>query len=145
MVAEKSAGIIVFRMENKEPEFLILHYGAGHWDFPKGHVEEGESEEQTALRETEEETGIKEIIFVPGFRNSISYFFKRKKETVKKEVIFFLAETKTKAVKLSFEHKDYKWLNYEDAMKQLNFDNAKEMLKRANDFLSSHDKERTSV
>ena len=57
MKREKSAGAIVFRKE-KEPVYLLLHYEAKHWDFPKGHVEKNETDEQTVRREIQEETGI---------------------------------------------------------------------------------------
>ncbi len=52
-----------------------------------------------------------------------------------KLVVFYLAETKTKDVKISFEHQNYKWLPYEEALKQLTFKNAKEILKKANAFI----------
>lgn len=145
MRVEKSAGAIVFRRHNKKTEYLLLHYGAGHWDFPKGHIERGESEEDALRREVFEETGIKDLRLIPGFRKMMRYFFrayphKRSKasgrETIMKLVFFYLAETKTKKVKLSFEHTGYKWLPYEKARRQLTFQNAKEMLKAANSFLA---------
>ncbi|MBI4141461.1 NUDIX domain-containing protein [Candidatus Woesearchaeota archaeon] len=63
-----------------EPKYLLLHYTAGHWDFPKGHVEHGESNEKTARREIEEETGIKELKILPEFKETIHYFFKQNKQ-----------------------------------------------------------------
>ncbi|MFH1332713.1 MAG: NUDIX domain-containing protein, partial [archaeon] len=63
MIKEKSAGVIVYN----NGEFLILQYTAGHWDFPKGHIEKGETERETALRELKEETGITDAFFVKGF------------------------------------------------------------------------------
>ena len=59
MPKEKSAGAVIFRMENGEPYYLLLRYYSGHWEFAKGHIEEGESNEETVKREIEEETGIK--------------------------------------------------------------------------------------
>ncbi|MBI4143302.1 NUDIX domain-containing protein [Candidatus Woesearchaeota archaeon] len=116
-------------------KYLLLHYGAGHWDFPKGHQEKNEKEEQTALREIKEETGIEEIEFVDGFRQVISYYYKRDNETIFKEVIFFLGHSATDEVTLSKEHIGYAWLNYEHAFKKLTFNNAKELIKKANEFL----------
>ncbi len=135
MEKEKSCGTIVFVREKQLPVFLLLKYAAGHWDFPKGHVEEGETEEATALRELEEETGITTARLVPGFREKITYYYKRGKETVFKQVRFFLVETKEKTVKISFEHKAYKWLGFREAMQTLTFGNARQMLKKANNFL----------
>ena len=52
-----------------------------------------------------------------------------------KLVSFYLAETKTKEVTISWEHQDYKWLEYDEALKLVTFKNAKELLKKANDFV----------
>ncbi len=145
MPREVSAGAIVFRKEKNQIYYLLLHYQSGHWDFPKGHIEKGEKPEDTVRREVEEETGIKDIKILPGFKEYIKYFFRRnyglKKEEKKKApwvfkiVEFYLAETKTKEIKLSFEHKDFKWLSFQDALRQLTFKNAKDILKKANDYL----------
>lgn len=126
-----SAGFIVFN----KGKFLLLHYGAGHWDFPKGHIEKGETIEEAARRELEEETGIKDIYIVPGFEEKLGYFFKRDGKIVHKEVVFFLAETKTSSVKLSHEHIGYKWLSYHEALAQLTFKSAKDILSKAEKFL----------
>jgi 8-oxo-dGTP pyrophosphatase MutT (NUDIX family) len=142
MPVEKSAGIIVFRRENKEKGkiyYLLLHYQAGHWDFPKGHIEEGESEIETALRELKEETGISEVKIIPGFRETIKYFFKRNSKAVLKFVFFYLGQTRKKRVKLSFEHIGYKWLPLEKALEQLTFKTAKNLLKKAHQFLVSRE------
>lgn len=135
MPKEKSCGAIVFKKQKDGIKYLILHYGAGHWDFPKGRQEKNEKEEQTALREIKEETGIEDIEFADGFREAISYFYKQGGETVFKEVIFFLAQSATDEVKLSSEHIGYAWLGYENAYKKLTFNNAKELLRKANQFL----------
>ncbi len=136
MPKEKSCGTIVFSGKSN-PEFLLLHYSAGHWDFPKGHVEEGETEEATALRELEEETGISSARIVAGYREKIQYYYKKEKQTVFKEVIFFLIETKEKMVKISHEHTESKWLGFEEAVEQLTFSNSKAMLKKAAEFLEN--------
>jgi len=137
MVREISAGAVIFRKVNEEPIYLLLHYGSGHWDFVKGHIEKGETEKQTVIRETEEETGITDLKFIDGFRERIKYFFHRGKKVVYKEVIFYLAETKKKEIHLSFEHIGYIWLPYKDAINQLTFENAKNVLKKAHKHLSN--------
>ena len=133
MPQEHSAGTIIY-MKGK---YLLLHYRAGHWDFPKGHIEKGENAWDTARRETIEETGIKDIFLVKGFKHIIEYFFKDKGQVVHKDVILFLVETNTEAVKLSDEHIGFEWLEYQDALKKLTFDNAKTILKNAEAFLSA--------
>jgi len=145
MPREKSAGAIVFRKEGNKIYYLLLHYKAGHWEFPKGHIEKNESEEDTVKREIEEETGIDDIEIIKGFKEYVKYFFRKsynlKNEARKKAplvfkiVVFYLAKTKTKKVKISFEHQGYKWLPYKQAFEQLTFKNAREILKKANDFL----------
>ncbi|MFH1420498.1 MAG: NUDIX domain-containing protein [Candidatus Aenigmatarchaeota archaeon] len=132
---ERSAGAVVFCEAGKKRLYLILNYGAGHWDFPKGHVESKESVEETARREILEETGLKDVKLVPGFEHKISYFFTKNKRRVHKEVVFLLAETKSEKIKLSFEHKGFKWLSYGKASERLTFKNAKDVLEKAEGFL----------
>lgn len=133
MIQEKSAGTVVYN----GGKYLLLHYGSGHWDFPKGHMEKGEDEKQTALRELKEETGIGDAFFIKDFKEKIEYFFRREKELVHKEVVFFLVETKTKEIKITDEHKDYEWLPYNEAVQRTTFANAKELLRKANELLGS--------
>ncbi|HII85903.1 TPA: NUDIX domain-containing protein [Candidatus Bathyarchaeota archaeon] len=136
MLQEKSCGAVVFKKDS-EVCFLLLRYEAGHWDFVKGNVEPNESERETVMRELKEETGIAAAEFVDGFRVRIEYFYRRQGETIRKEVVFFLVEAKTGDVKLSFEHVDYQWLNYQQALEKLTFKNAKNVLQKANTFLYS--------
>lgn len=139
MPKEKSCGAIVFKRAKDGIKYLLLHYEAGHWDLPKGHQEKNEKEEQTALREIKEETGIEDIQLVENFRETISYYYKRGQETIFKEVIFFLAQSATDEVTISKEHIGYAWLNYEHALKKLTFNNAKELLKKADEFLKKYE------
>ena len=136
MGTEKSAGIVLFRNDSNKNEFLLLNYPQGHWDFVKGKVEENETTHETAIRETKEETGISNIEFIDGFEEWVEYDFKFKKEDIHKKVIFFLAKTDEKNVRLSHEHNDYIWLEYNDALKKTTFENAKNVLSNANEFLS---------
>ena len=137
MRKQKSAGIVLFRNISNENEFLLLNYPQGHWDFIKGKIEQNETPHETAIRETKEETGITNIEFVDGFEESVEYDFRFKKEDIHKKVIFFLAKTNEKNIKLSHEHNDYLWLEYNDALKKTTFENAKNVLTKANEFLSS--------
>ena len=132
---EKSAGAVIFR-ENNERKYLLLHYEEGHWDFPKGNIEKGEGEKQTAIREIKEETGISKIRIVAGFKEKLHYFYKRENQLISKWVVFYLAETEEKRITLSFEHIGYKWISYEKALAQLTYKNAKEMLKKAEQSLT---------
>ena len=135
MPKESSCGAVVFKRHKEGTKYLVLHYEAGHWDFPKGHQEKNEKEEQTAAREIKEETGIEDIEFADGFREVITYFYKRGNETIHKEVVFFLAQSATEEVTISKEHIGYAWMGYEHAFNKLTFNNAKELLRKADQFL----------
>ncbi len=135
MPKEKSIGAVVFQKHGKELLFLLLHYSAGHWGFPKGHVEAGETEKETLLRELREETSLTDVQIVPGFKQQTSYFFKGRDGTTFKEVVFYLLESNTGRVRLSHEHTGFQWLPFEKAVKKLSFKNTKNVLSRARDFL----------
>jgi bis(5'-nucleosidyl)-tetraphosphatase len=157
MPRENSAGAIIFRKEGLEKSpriyYLLLHYAPsepgrrGQWGFAKGHVEKKETDEQTARREVFEETGIKDLKIMPGFKKIEKYFFKKnygmkgearkKAPWVFKTVVFFVAETKTKKIRLSDEHIDFVWLPISQAIKKTTFKNSKDMLKKANQFIIS--------
>jgi len=137
MREQKSAGIVLFRNTSNKNEFLLLNYPQGHWDFIKGKVEQGETPYETASRETKEETGISDIEFIDGFEESVEYDFRFKNEDIHKKVIFFLAKTNEKKISLSHEHNDFVWLEYDDALKKTTFRNAKNVLSKTNEFLSS--------
>jgi len=136
LFSEKSCGAVVF-LKNSEVNYLLMRYGAGHWDFVKGNVEPNESEKDTVIRELREETGIVDARFVDDFREKIEYFYRRQGATIHKEVIFFLIETHTEKVELSFEHVGYTWLNYQHAMEKLTFKNAKDVLQKAHELLTA--------
>jgi 8-oxo-dGTP pyrophosphatase MutT (NUDIX family) len=137
MANEKSCGAVVFRGDGPARRYLLLHYEEGHWDLPKGHVERGEDEKATARRETREETGIDDLVFLSGFRERMEYVYKREGRLMHKEVIFFLGRTETEKVTLSDEHVGFEWLPYEDALERLTFGNAKDLLKAAHAFLEA--------
>ena len=90
MIEETSSGVVLFRKENDKILFLLLHYPSGHWDFVKGKMEEGETPHETAIRETQEETGITDVEFLDNFEEWIQYNFQYQGELVQKKVVFFL-------------------------------------------------------
>ena len=133
MFDEYSAGAILFSLnENSHKmEYLLLHNTSGHWEFPKGNFEVGEDGFETARREICEETGITDIEFVKDFESKIEYYFKRSDKLVRKRVIFYMARTNTRKVMLSSEHDAYAWKEYNEAINQLTYENAKDLLKKA--------------
>ena len=134
MKEEVSAGIILFN-DNEDRKFLLLNYPSKHWDFVKGKMEKDETPHETALRETKEETGISDVEFLEGFEEEIEYYFYADNQEIHKKVIFFLASTKTTNVKLSHEHLNFIWLDFQHALEKITYQNAKNLLKKSRNFL----------
>jgi len=137
MKQKRSAGAVIFNDSIGDFYYLLLLYGGGHWDFPKGGIEEGETELETALREVREETSLTDVEIVDGFRRTISYTY-RSDEPVIKTVTFFLGRTRNFGVTISREHRAYAWLKFKDALVQLTFRTARQVLTDADTFLRSH-------
>ena len=135
MGKEKSCGVIVYKKNKDGIKYLLLHYEEGHWDFPKGHQKENETEQRTAEREVKEETGIEDLEFAENFRQAVNYYFKKGDEVIYKEVVYFIASTQTEKITLSKEHIGYAWTSFEHTIKKLTYDTSKELLKKANNFL----------
>lgn len=137
MRREITAGIIVYRKTQDGPKFLILYHGGSYWNFPKGHIESEEKSMAAALRETKEETGIpaSALKIAPGFKTYERFYFKRGSQPTFKIVIFYLAETRARDVRISFEHQGFGWFLFKDAEKILKFPESQRSLKQAYDFL----------
>lgn len=137
---EHSAGFLLFRRDHTksgEPvrRWLLLDYGK-HWDYPKGHLEKGETQWQAAVRELREETGIRQVDRRTTYRRQMHYAFKSpKKGAIAKTVTYFIGETRASKVTLSDEHTEYAWLTYEEAVETLTFANARELLEVAEETL----------
>ena len=116
--------------------YLLLKYPAGHWDLPKGNIEKGEKPQETMVREVREETGIVDLKVVKGFEDKIEYFYRREGKRVHKTVVFFLAETETEEVTISFEHQAYGWFPYLEALKAVTYPNAKKLIREGHEFAS---------
>jgi len=134
------AGFVIFRKTQEGIKYLLLYKRGSYWNFPKGHFEEGETSMLTALRETEEETGIKrnELRIIPGFRTYERFTFKSGKQTIHDIVILYLAETRQAHVRISVrEHSGFAWFLYADAIHALGskYVGTRRVLKQAQDFL----------
>ena len=121
--------------DNSEPEYLLLHYSAAT-GIPKGNIEVGENEKQTATREIREETALLMLNFWTA-SVKIEYKYRHGKKPVRKEVVLYLARTRTRKVILSHEHIGFAWRKFDDAMQQLTYLNAKNLLS-AKEYLQQH-------
>tara|TARA_B100000959_G_scaffold264819_1_gene305689 strand:+ start:14302 stop:14724 length:423 start_codon:yes stop_codon:yes gene_type:complete len=133
-ILETSCGFILVNYDS----ILLLQYPQGHWSFPKGHVEEGDLDyHSTALRELTEETGITSVKIYDEWIQKTEYSFMKKGKETSKQVFWFLAETDQIEVSLSHEHSNYLWLEFDEAEKQITFEQEKDLLRSARDFLRS--------
>ena len=130
---ESSCGAVIFRDVGSIRKFLLIkNKRSAHWGFPKGHIERGETPKQTAKREVLEETGL-HINIIDGYSSTSEYKIAGKVE--KRVTIFVASTTDVKTTLQEEEIDDYIWLDYENALKQLKFENDKNILMSSNDFL----------
>ena len=134
---EKSCGGIVFTRQGNEILYVVIQHLGGHWGFPKGHMEPGEDELTTALREIREEIGVHAAL-VEGFR-AVEEYPLPNKPGVTKQVVYFLAEYSGQELRYQKEElKAACLLPYEEAMERLTFPEARQLLLEANDFMRSN-------
>lgn len=133
MLHEKSCGGIVYRKYHGNTEILLIkHIGSGHWSFPKGHVEAGETEPETAIREIKEETGI-DVMLDPTFRELVTY--SPKKDT-QKVVVYFIAKAKPgMLVPQENEVAEVRWVEITRAAELLVYDNDRCIVGKAKKFI----------
>jgi bis(5'-nucleosidyl)-tetraphosphatase len=132
MKYEKSCGAIIFRQSPGTYEFLVIQQRAGHWGFPKGHVETDETEQQTAIREVAEETGLS-IALLPDFRVEEEYTPKTK---LTKTVVYFLARATSEQVTCHpREISAHIWLPFPRAHERVSFESQRRILTQAYEFL----------
>lgn len=134
MKQEKSCGGVVFTRENGTIRYLIIRHLGGHCGFPKGHMESGETERQTALREIWEEVGLQVCLL--DYRLEDSYPLPNK-PGVTKQVIYFPAEFSDQSICIQPEEiQEALLVSYEEAMALLPFPEAKRILTETHQFLT---------
>lgn len=134
MTWEKSCGAVVFTRENGQVKYLLVANLEGIYGFPKGHVEEGEAEVETALREVREETGLT-VRLIDGFRTTDEHPIPQKVNTMK-QVVYFLGEYARQEVACQQEELSGAYLvSYEEAMGMFQFESSRRVLAKAHAFL----------
>ena len=134
------AGFVIFRRTADGIKFLLLYRRGMYWNFPKGHFEPGEKTFDAALRELEEETGLKksDLRIIPNFRAYERFNFKVGSQRIYDTVILFLAEThKAEVVIRPREHSGYAWFLPQDAIATIGkkYEDVARILRQARSFL----------
>lgn len=132
MRIETSAGGVVYRRTERGPLFLLIRDPYENWGLPKGHLERGETAEQTAVREVREETGIGHLELQEPL-DTIDWFFREGPDLIHKYCHFFLMETAAEATEPQLEEgiTECIWLPLDEALRTLTYDNARTVLETA--------------
>ena len=146
---EKSAGAIIYYID-EEPFFLFLEntLKTTYWEFPKGKIEENEKIEETVKREVKEETTLENFEMIKGFKHILRWFYKFQNEIIHKEAVYLLVKIKkeeAEKVKINLEHQKFKWMTFEEAMKEVKIKSNREMLEKAFKFIKEHEKQKTLI
>ena len=126
----RSCGFVAYKRIENVNHYLIIKSLNGDIGFPKGHMEPGESEIETAVRELKEETGV-DVKVIPGFRRQIEYELRRTPDTIKQSVYFLGECTSDKITCQEAEVAEASFISYKDALKILTFEETKNILKDA--------------
>lgn len=156
MVYETSCGVIPFRRRGDVIEFLLLHSAMvrnpdAAWEFPKGSLEAGETEQEAALRELLEESTLTPVELLPDFRDQVHYVYRRGGREIDKTVVFFLGEIDADAALPDApptrehgmhprEDRWYVWVREREALGRLFHPGMRKLLRRASFFLYEHDR-----
>lgn len=132
---EKSCGAIVYRRKNDELEFLLVYQSNGHYSFPKGHMEDNETEIETTLREIKEETNI-DVELDTNFREEITYLIEHK--NVMKNAVYYIAKPTSFDLKnQEGEITECSWNDYETTKEKLEYENIIEVFEKAYEYINN--------
>ena len=145
-VVETSAGGVIYRWQSGTPHVLLIRDRYRHWGFPKGHLEGAETAADAALREVEEETGLGRLRLGPRLQ-TIDWFFRFRGRLIHKFCHFYLIESPDGETVPQEEEgiTECVWMPLHDAIATISYDNARDVLRAAADFLASGDEAGTQV
>ena len=136
MTHEKSCGAVVFTKTGKDIKYLLVQSLDGIYGFPKGHMESGETEVETTLREVYEETNVN-IELIDGFREKVEYKNPKNNDTIK-QVTYLLGEFRNQKVIWQSEELSGAYLvTYTEAMDLLRFESLKQILEEADNYIKT--------
>jgi 8-oxo-dGTP pyrophosphatase MutT (NUDIX family) len=141
MKIDQSMGVIVFFQFPRSVKFLLIKHRKGHWSFPKGHADKGETKLETALRELKEETGVTKIQLLKKsvILKETYKFTSGKGVKILKKVNYFIAEAKSRKVKIDFnEVVNYKWCTYKAGLEKITFGESISILKKADKIVRAY-------
>jgi 8-oxo-dGTP pyrophosphatase MutT (NUDIX family) len=135
---ETSAGGVVFRLDAGRPSYLLIRDSYKNWGFPKGHIETGEQPETAALREVKEETGLDDLS-IRGAIDTIDWHFRFRGQLIHKVCHFYLMETvnATTSPQRAEGITACRWTRFDDAQSLISYDNARQVLRRAQEMLTT--------
>ena len=139
MPIETCCGAVVINRENGEMRYLLIANPSGIWGFPKGHMEAGETERETALREIKEETGL-DVQFLGNFRAADEHALLREgRPDVTKQITYFLAEYMGQSFRPQpGEISQISLMTFEEALDAFQYESSKRILREAAAYLSAH-------
>ena len=131
-VREVSAGGVVYRCTPEGPQFLLINDAYSNWGFPKGHVASGEGFEDAGRRETQEETGLEQLI-LRGSLGVVDWYFRFRGKLIHKYCHFFLYESATGSPKPQVEEgiTECRWYSQEESLREISYANARGVLEQA--------------
>ncbi len=138
MITEDRSYGIILVLKGKEDRFLLLRHQAGHWSYPKGHKEGDETPLESALRELKEESGITDSRVSDHPPVFEEYMLNKEGKEYHKIVQYFISFTENDVVTIQQEEiSEYKWATFEEAMETFTYENNKEVLKKAQEYLQN--------
>jgi bis(5'-nucleosidyl)-tetraphosphatase len=141
MKNDQSMGVIVFFRFPRSVKYLLIKHQKGHWSFPKGHADKGETKLETALRELKEETGVSKIQLLKKsvLLREAYKFTNGKGVKILKKVNYFIAEAKNKKVNIDYrEVVNYKWCTLKAGLEKISFNESKSILKKADKIVRTY-------
>jgi bis(5'-nucleosidyl)-tetraphosphatase len=141
MKNDQSIGVITFYQFPRSVKYLLIKHRKGHWSFPKGHSDKGETKLETALRELKEETGVSKIQLLKKsvMLKEVYKFTDRKGVKTLKKVNYFIAEAKNKKVKIdNKEVVNFKWCTFKAGLDKITFNESTSILRKADKIIRKY-------